>query len=166
LELRAKITVTNVGVYADDYDLTVSGNSWSTTLWDVSQTSPVSSSGTVLRDSSFSFFVRVIVPTSVYGDMDEATVTATSTSDPSVFVVSQVITISIAPPYICGDVDGSGDAPNLPDLTYLVAYLFQGGLPPPVMEAADLDGSSGINVADLTYLVACLFQSGPPPTCG
>ncbi|MEW5994070.1 MAG: S8 family serine peptidase, partial [Candidatus Zixiibacteriota bacterium] len=43
-------TVTNVGVYADDYDLTVSGNSWSTTLWDVSQTSPVSSSGTVLRD--------------------------------------------------------------------------------------------------------------------
>ena len=70
--------------------------------------------------------------------------------------------------YCCevrGDVDYSG-ACDVGDLTYLVAYLFQGGPEPLCIEAADVDGSSGIDVGDLTYLVAYLFQGGPaPPPC-
>ncbi len=70
--------------------------------------------------------------------------------------------------YCCdirGDVDRSG-AIDVGDLTYLVAYLFQGGPPPPCLEEADVDGSSSIDVGDLTYLVAYLFQGGPaPPPC-
>ena len=61
-----------------------------------------------------------------------------------------------------GDVDCDGEI-NVGDLTYLVAYLFQGGPPPPVMETGDVDASGGTDVGDLTYLVAYLFQGGPPP---
>jgi len=61
-----------------------------------------------------------------------------------------------------GDVDGTG-AVNVSDLTYLVAYLFQGGSSAPCEDEADVDGTGAINVSDLTYLVAYLFQGGPDP---
>lgn len=64
-----------------------------------------------------------------------------------------------------GDVDGSG-AVNVSDLTYLVAYLFQGGDQPRCIAEGDVDGSGATNVSDLTYLVAYLFQGGPvSPAC-
>jgi|GEM_PF-589633 len=68
--------------------------------------------------------------------------------------------------YICGDVNGDSSNPNVADLTYLVDYLFFEGPPPPVLEAANVDGEVGINVADLTYLVDYLFFEGPAPVCG
>jgi hypothetical protein len=67
--------------------------------------------------------------------------------------------------WICGDVDGLGGNPNVADLSYLVEYLFFEGPPPPVLEAANVDGVGGINVADLTYLVEYLFFEGPNPVC-
>jgi len=66
--------------------------------------------------------------------------------------------------WVCGDVNNDGaTAPNVADLTYLVAFLFRNGPPPPVPTAADCNGQGGdtINVADLTYLVNYLFRSGP-----
>jgi hypothetical protein len=68
--------------------------------------------------------------------------------------------------YICGDVNGNGSNPNVVDLTYLVDYMFRSGPPPPVLDAANVDGTGGINVADLTYLVDYMFRSGPVPVCG
>ena len=67
---------------------------------------------------------------------------------------------------ICGDIDGSGTIPDVGDVTYFVAYLFQGGPPPVIPAAADVDGSGVINVADLTFLVNYLFKGGPEPSCG
>ena len=74
--------------------------------------------------------------------------------------------------YPCGNVDGlpaTGPVANVSDLTYMVAFLFQGGPPPPDEGAANVDGSDSagplVNVSDLTYLVAYLFQGGPPPLC-
>lgn len=72
----------------------------------------------------------------------------------------------------CGNIDGnytpSGPS-DIADLTYLVAYLFGGGPPPPNMDAANVDGlSSGnlqVDVSDLTYLVAYMFKGGPAPVC-
>ncbi len=66
-------------------------------------------------------------------------------------------------PPIRGDVNLDLDGPNVGDLTYLVAYLFQGGPAPPCEEEGDVDGTGAIDVSDLTYLVAFLFQGGPAP---
>jgi len=72
-------------------------------------------------------------------------------------------------PYICGDIDGNHEGPYVDDLTYLVTYLFVNGSPPPVIEAANVDGIIGpggpIDIADLTYLVAYLFQGGASLVC-
>jgi hypothetical protein len=64
-----------------------------------------------------------------------------------------------------GDVNSDGNV-NVVDVTYLVAYLFQGGSPPPVMEAADVNGDDRVNITDLTYLVDYLFRGGPGPLHG
>ncbi len=61
-----------------------------------------------------------------------------------------------------GDVDASGSI-DVGDLTYLVAYLFQGGPEPQPLATGDVDCSGGVDVGDLTYLVAYLFQGGPEP---
>jgi len=74
---------------------------------------------------------------------------------------------------IRGNADGlTGPAGEIDvaDLTYLVAFLFQGGGPPPCEEEGNVDGQTGpggpIDTADLTYLVAYLYQGGsPPPNC-
>ena len=64
-----------------------------------------------------------------------------------------------------GDVDGTGSI-DVGDLTYLVAYLFQGGTEPPCDIEGDVDGTGSIDVGDLTFLVAYLFQGGAdPPPC-
>jgi len=65
-----------------------------------------------------------------------------------------------------GDLTLSGGV-NVSDLTYLIAYLFQGGPGPGCFDAGDVNGDlSGPNISDLTYLVAYLFQGGtPPPPC-
>ncbi|MCK4606415.1 MAG: thrombospondin type 3 repeat-containing protein, partial [candidate division Zixibacteria bacterium] len=69
--------------------------------------------------------------------------------------------------YICGDIDGSDLLPlDISDLVYLVDYMFNSGSEPPVMEAADLDGSGGlIDISDLVYFVDYMFHDGPPPLC-
>jgi PKD repeat protein len=67
---------------------------------------------------------------------------------------------------IRGNVNGdAGDQVNVADMTYLVDFLFRGGLAPLCMEEANVNGDPGeqVNVADLTYLVDFLFTSGPPP---
>ena len=71
----------------------------------------------------------------------------------------------------CMDVRGNIDFDymdncNIVDLTYLVAYLFGGGPPPPCWEEGNVNGdpAEAINIVDLTYLVNYLFGDGPPPS--
>ncbi|MFH1374763.1 MAG: putative Ig domain-containing protein [bacterium] len=104
-----------------------------------------------------------IVGYPIVSDTFHFTVRVTDSDMPAASDV-QHLSIAVAPA-ICGDIDGSSDDPDVGDLTYLVAYLFQSGEAPPVLDAANVDGSSSINVGDLTYLVAYLFQGGPAPTC-
>lgn len=81
-----------------------------------------------------------------------------------VFLYDGSITV-VAPPPICGDVNGDRLGPNVADLTYLVDWLFFGGPTPPVIETANVDGFGAVNVSDLTYLVSYLFLGGPPLVC-
>ena len=65
---------------------------------------------------------------------------------------------------IRGNVNGDlFDEVNVADLTFLVDYLFRGGMAPPCPEEGDINGNSDINIVDLTYLVDYLFKSGLPP---
>ncbi len=65
----------------------------------------------------------------------------------------------------CGDIDGNGEAPNISDVTYLVAFLFTGGNPPPNPADADVDGVAGINVSDVSYLINFIFNGGAELSC-
>jgi hypothetical protein len=65
---------------------------------------------------------------------------------------------------IRGDIDDSGDAPDVSDLVYLVNYMFKQGPQPPCLEEADVNGDGGtINIGDLVYLVNYMFKEGPDP---
>ena len=104
-------------------------------------------SGSTTDTGLFTFTVLVDDNFTSYGDQAEFTI--------------YVSPISV----LAGDVDLSASV-NVADITYLVAYLFHSGAPPPVLNTADVNGSCEVNVEDLTYLVAYLFQGGPPPVMG
>jgi len=57
------------------------------------------------------------------------------------------------------------DKVNIVDLTFLVAYLFGGGLEPECWDEGNVEGDAldKINIVDLTYLVSYLFGGGPAP---
>ncbi len=103
----------------------------------------------------------------VYGTpTSSGTVSFTAHAEDEIGSFDEVLfSFSIAPAFICGDVDGDGDGPVVTDLSYLVDYLFRSGPPPPVMDAADMDASGDVVVVDLTILVDYLFRGGPDPVC-
>ncbi|MFQ5454486.1 MAG: hypothetical protein ACE5D6_09915, partial [Candidatus Zixiibacteriota bacterium] len=72
--------------------------------------------------------------------------------------------------WLCGDIDGNGEGPDIADLVYFVEYSFSDppGPAPPVLEAADVDGSGEVDIADIVYMVSYMFDQppGPEPTCG
>lgn len=63
------------------------------------------------------------------------------------------------------DFDGSG-ATDLPDLLYLVEYMFNFGPAPSPEELGDVNGDCQIDIADLLYLVNYMFDTGPAPIIG
>ncbi len=65
----------------------------------------------------------------------------------------------------CADIDGSGDGPNIGDLTYLVDFLFRSGPVPEPWENGNFNGTGDIDITDLTHLIDFLFRDGPPPAC-
>ncbi len=72
-------------------------------------------------------------------------------------------TVSVCFP--TGDFDIFTPGVTVGDLTYLVEYLFQGGIAPIPLALADVNCSGAVDVNDVTYLVQYLFQGGTPP-CG
>ena len=86
-------------------------------------------------------------------------------ADDGSLIDDEHISITVESSFLCGDVNGSGDGPNVADITYMVDFLFRGGPEPPNRDAADVNGSGGINVTDLTVLVDFVFRGGPAPTC-
>jgi len=68
--------------------------------------------------------------------------------------------------YLCGDIDASGAwPPDIADLVFLVDYMFWQGPPPPVEDAANVDGLDTITITDLVHLVDYMFNGGPAPVC-
>lgn len=66
---------------------------------------------------------------------------------------------------IAGNINNDlGDTIDIADLTYLVDYMFKGGLEPDCLGEADLNGDNNIDISDLTFLVNYSFKGGPAPS--
>jgi CubicO group peptidase (beta-lactamase class C family) len=66
--------------------------------------------------------------------------------------------------YICGDADNN-ETVNLLDITYLINFLYKGGIEPDPLESGDVDSSGEINLLDITYLIGYLYMGGAEPIC-
>lgn len=64
-----------------------------------------------------------------------------------------------------GDANGDGDDATILDLTYLVDFLFRGGLLVECTQEGNMNGDSNenIDILDLTYLIDAIFRGGPQP---
>lgn len=62
-----------------------------------------------------------------------------------------------------GDANGDGEI-HIPDIVYLINYLFIGGAPPQPLGAEDANCDEVINVADVVCLINYLFGDGPEPS--
>ena len=67
--------------------------------------------------------------------------------------------------FLCGDISGDDDGPNIIDLTYMVDYIFRGGAAPAPFISGDVNCDSNSNILDLTYMVDYIFRGGPFPCC-
>ncbi len=92
------MAVTNDGVLADVYDLTFSGNSWVTALFDETGTFEITATSSLNGNDEFEFRLRVIIPESWEDDFDSITVTATSQGDASYFATAAIKTVSAGQP--------------------------------------------------------------------
>lgn len=65
-------------------------------------------------------------------------------------------------PFIAGDANGD-ELVNITDATYIIQYIFNGGMAPDPFEAGDANGDDLVNITDATYLIAFIFGGGPAP---
>lgn len=91
-------------------------------------------------------------------------------NDPDVWrnpwTVPITLTVSGNLPFVCGDVNNSGGDPDISDITYLIAYLYLSGPPPPIPAAADVNSSGGDpDISDITAIIAFLYLNGPDLNC-
>lgn len=89
------LTIVNTGQYDDGYQLDLSGETWTATVFDASGTVPMTNSGVMTLWDSLQFKVAVEVPLAAYGTSDTVTLTATSAGDPSEIVTQDLASYSV-----------------------------------------------------------------------
>ncbi len=93
-----EMRVTNDGVLADDYNLSVTGDEWVTEIRDMTGTTQISTTGELLGDEYLDFKVMVVVPPSYEDEFDEIQVTAASTGS-ALSETSTLTTVSAGQPW-------------------------------------------------------------------
>ena len=93
------LKVTNDGVLADDYSLTIENDVYDSKVFDASGASEISSTGTLYMGNYLDFKVRVIIPSSYEGEFDDIMVLATSTENSSYADTSYITTTSAGQPW-------------------------------------------------------------------
>lgn len=91
---------------------------------------------------------------------------AFAVADPIGSIAEATLVLGPAPDFICGDLNGSGQIPDITDLIFMVEYMFNFGAAPEVLAAADVNASGGLpDITDLIYMVEYMFNDGPALTC-
>jgi hypothetical protein len=95
------LTVTNTGFSDDSFALSVSGNIWTTTIYESTGTFVITNTGFLAPGNSIDIVVKVdIPPVAMPGNYDIATITATSDNDTVISDSAEVDTnYPIAPPW-------------------------------------------------------------------
>ena len=70
--------------------------------------------------------------------------------------------VRIGPAYLAGDADGN-ELVNIPDVVFLVNYIFKNGIAPAPLLAGDVNCDLEIELVDVVYLINYLFRAGPTP---
>jgi hypothetical protein len=75
--------------------------------------------------------------------------------------------LKLAECLVRGNIDHDDDGLiALWDLVWLIDYMFKGGMEPPNLQEANVDGHDNIDISDAVYLVDYLYIGGPePPPC-
>ncbi len=105
-------------------------------------------SGTPTWKATF-YFTVALRDGSIPAKVDTAALALTVTDPP-------------APPYVCGDANGSGTV-NISDAVYLIAFIFSGGPAPSPLLSGDANCSGTVNISDAVYLIAYIFSGGAAP---
>ena len=104
--------IQNMGFDTDSYNLSTSGNSWMTTIWNDSFTSQIAQTPPVAPGGSTTFGVKVTITSlAAGGTMDTATVMATSTGAPGLSASATIKTTAVTAAVLL--VDNDGDAPDV-----------------------------------------------------
>ncbi len=79
------LKIKNLGSNTDSYDLSVSGNNWTTTIWDASETSEITNTGNLSSREQTVVVIKTIIPAEeLTVNTDNITFRAISVGDPSV----------------------------------------------------------------------------------
>jgi hypothetical protein len=63
--------------------------------------------------------------------------------------------------------DANGDSTvTLGDVVFLIGYVYKGGSPPCIPEAADANGDCMVGLGDIVYLITYLYRGGLAPKVG
>ncbi|MFH2035935.1 MAG: dockerin type I repeat-containing protein [Candidatus Zixiibacteriota bacterium] len=66
--------------------------------------------------------------------------------------------------FLCGDADDNGFF-NILDITFIIRYLYKGGVPVEPWQSFDVNSSGDVNILDITYFIRYLYKGGPEPVC-
>ncbi len=97
------------------------------------------------------------------------TLTWTIKNDETTFYTDGFVTVNFID-CVCGDANGD-DEFNIGDAVYLIAWIFNGGAPPPDLYCANSNGDKtpggdpAVNIGDAVYNIAAIFKGGPLPSC-
>jgi hypothetical protein len=82
----------------------------------------------------------------------------------TIIIIIIFLPVISASDFLCGDLNGDGSI-NILDITYLIAYLYQGGPPPVIIHVADVNGNYRVDILDITCLISYLYMSGSDLNC-
>jgi hypothetical protein len=103
-------SITNLGIYDDEYTLEISNNVWETTIWDETGSYQVTSTGVLSSDQSFNCKVRVSIESGTYGDFDESDFVVSSLNEPTLVETIPIKTTTL------GEAGSFPWADSFPDL--------------------------------------------------
>lgn len=75
--------------------------------------------------------------------------------------VSYYLNLTVSGAFRRGELNGDGNT-NIADAVFLLAYLFNDGLTPGCLDAADTNDDGGVNISDAVTLLAVLFSGAAP----